>query len=168
MERHSDIWRLSHGHTEGSDTPEHPGNFVRRHVLPEGMSVTKAAALLGIGRPALSAFLNGKASLSKDMARKLERAFKADRDGLLDLQARYDRRDGATRTPVVAGRAVRPPGKYAPALKEIRAKDIIERWADGTSAREYLPALLRRLVHATGYGLPGSIFRLSKTPETRA
>ena len=122
--------------------PVHPGAYVRRHVFPAGMTVTKAAKLLGIGRPALSNFLNGKAALSQEMARRLEHAFGANREELLDLQARYDRRDEAMRTSVVAGR-------HAPTLVEIKAHRIDE-WAGTTRAREDLPALLRRLVHTTG------------------
>ena len=120
----------------------HPGAYVRSHVFPAGMTVTKAAKLLGIGRPALSNFLNGKAALSQEMARRLEHAFGANREELLDLQARYDRRDEAMRTSVVAGR-------HAPTLVEIKAHRI-EEWADTIRAREDLPALLRRLIHTTG------------------
>lgn len=120
----------------------HPGTYVRRHVFPEGMTVTKAATLLGVGRPALSNFLNGKAALSQEMARRLEHAFGVDREDLLDLQARYARRDEAIGTPVVAGR-------HAPTLVEIKAHRI-EQWANTKHAQEYLPALLRRLIHATG------------------
>ena len=86
------------------DGPMLPGTYVKRHVLPKGMTITKAAALLGIGRPALSNFLNGKSALSQEMARRLERTFKADREKMLDLQAQYDRRDEAMRVPIVAGR----------------------------------------------------------------
>ena len=131
--------------TQAADGPAHPGAYVRRHVLPKGMTVTKAAALLGVGRPALSNFLNGKAGLSQRMARRLERAFGADCEALLDLQARYDRRDEAPRAPVVAGR-------HAPTLVDIHAGQI-ESWADTIPAREDLPALLRRLVRTTGSGL---------------
>ena len=122
--------------------PGHPGTYVRSHVFPAGMTVTKAAKLLGIGRPALSNFLNGKAALSQEMARRLEHAFGANREDLLDLQARYDRRDEAMRTSVVAGR-------HAPTLVEIKAHRI-EKWAETIRAREDLPAMLRRLVITTG------------------
>ena len=76
--------------------------------------------------------------------------FGADHDYLLNLQAQYDRRDEALRAPVVAGR-------HAPTLVEIKASRI-GAWADGTRAREELPALLRRLVHATGCGLARADF----------
>ena len=130
---------------EAVGDPVHPGAYVRQHVLPEGMTVTRAAEVLGIGRPALSNFLNGRAALSQEMARRLERAFRADRERLLDLQTQYDRRDDAVRAPVVAGR-------HAPTLVEIRAARI-EEWADTIGARDKLPALLRRLICTTGDNL---------------
>ena len=37
---------------------EHPGTYIRTHVIPPGMSVTHAAELLNVGRPALSNLLN--------------------------------------------------------------------------------------------------------------
>ena len=120
----------------------HPGAYVREQVIPQGMTVTKASTLLGVGRPALSNFLNGRAALSQEMARRLERTFGADREYLLNLQARFDGRDEVMRTRVVSGR-------HAPTLIEIRAQRI-ENWADTTRAREELPALLRRLIHTTG------------------
>ena len=70
--------------------PVHPGGFVRRSVLPAGLSVTAAANVLGVGRPALSNFLNEKASLSPEMALRIEKAFGVKMDTLLRMQARYD------------------------------------------------------------------------------
>ena len=128
-----------------TEKPNHPGKYVKQRVIPNDMTVTKAAALLGIGRPALSNFLNGKAALSQEMARRLERAFGADREALLNLQAQYDRRDEAIRTPIVAGR-------HAPALIPIMAADIAG-WAGRIDARRELPALLRKLIHTTGDNL---------------
>ena len=100
-----------------TDEPIHPGAYVRQYVIPKDMTVTKAAGLLGIGRPALSNFLNGKAALSREMASRIERTFGADIEALLDLQARFERRNEATRRPGVAGR-------YASILVAIRAVDI--------------------------------------------
>ena len=125
-----------------TEEPIHPGAYVRQHVIPKDMTVTKAAELLGIGRPALSNFLNGKAALSREMASRIERTFGADVETLLDLQARYERRNEATRRPVVAGR-------YASILVAIRAADIDD-WSRRIDARHKLAALLRGLVHTTG------------------
>ena len=55
--------------------PPHPGGFIKRSVLPDDLSVTAAAQALGVGRPALSNLLNEKASLSPEMALRLEKAF---------------------------------------------------------------------------------------------
>lgn len=49
-----------------SSSKIHPGYYIRENVIPKGMSVTNAAKLLGVGRPALSNLLNGKASLSPE------------------------------------------------------------------------------------------------------
>lgn len=70
--------------------PPHPGGFIRRSVLPDDLSVTSAAEALGVGRPALSTLLNEKASLSPEMALRIEKAFGVRMDTLLRMQARYD------------------------------------------------------------------------------
>lgn len=70
--------------------PPHPGGFIKRSVLPDGLSVTEAASILQIGRPALSRLLNEKASLSPEMALRVEKAFGVKMDTLLRMQARYD------------------------------------------------------------------------------
>lgn len=70
--------------------PPHPGGFIKRSILPDDLSVTAAAKVLGIGRPALSNLLNEKASLSPEMALRVEKAFSVKMDTLLKMQARYD------------------------------------------------------------------------------
>ncbi len=70
--------------------PVHPGGFIRRSVLPDGLTVTAAAKVLGVGRPALSNLLNEKVSLSPEMALRVEKAFGVKMDTLLRMQARYD------------------------------------------------------------------------------
>lgn len=67
--------------------PSHPGRFVRLEVIePLGLTVTGAAKVLGVTRPALSAFLNGRAALSPDMALRIEKAFGPRMDTLLRMQ----------------------------------------------------------------------------------
>lgn len=61
------------------------GDYIRRQVIPVGMSVKKAAKRLGLGRPALSNLHNGNAALSPEMAVRLEKSFGADRQKLLDV-----------------------------------------------------------------------------------
>ncbi len=72
-------------------TPSHPGDFVRTEIIEElGLTVTKAAEILGVRRATLSDFLNGKASLSPEMALRIEKAFDVSMDMLLRMQAWYD------------------------------------------------------------------------------
>jgi addiction module HigA family antidote len=71
--------------------PVHPGQFVRSIVIePLGLSVTGAAKVLGITRVALSRFLNEQASLSAEMAIRLDKAFGADMETLMRMQTSYD------------------------------------------------------------------------------
>ena len=72
-------------------TPAHPGDFVRTEVIEElGLSVTKAAEILGVRRATLSDLLNGRAALSPEMALRIEKAFDVRMDLLLQMQAWYD------------------------------------------------------------------------------
>src|SRR5207302_210022 len=71
--------------------PPHPGDFIRTEIIqPAGLSVTAAAAALKVSRPALSSLLNGKASLSGDMALRIEKAFGVKMDTLMRMQSAYD------------------------------------------------------------------------------
>ena len=129
------------------EKPQHPGTFIREHVIPKGMSVTDAAKRLGVGRPALSNLLNGNSSLSPTMALRLEKSFSADRQNLLDLQAAFDRHSRRGKEKTVAVRT------YVPAFLTIKARQIHD-WATGNlEARQLLAVLLRKLVHSTGHEL---------------
>jgi addiction module HigA family antidote len=71
--------------------PPHPGDFIRTEILDElGLNVTKAAAILGVRRATLSELVNGKASLSPEMALRVEKAFGVSMETLLRMQAWYD------------------------------------------------------------------------------
>ncbi len=71
--------------------PAHPGQFIRMEVIePLDLSVTQAAKVLGVTRPALSALLNGRAALSPDMALRIEKAFGPKMDTLLRMQTAYE------------------------------------------------------------------------------
>ena len=76
--------------------PPHMGSFIRTEILePLGLTVSQAAKILGVGRPALSNLLNGKASLSPEMALRIEKAFGPDHpdiaQALNNLAALYGR-----------------------------------------------------------------------------
>ncbi|HXQ49606.1 MAG TPA: HigA family addiction module antitoxin [Stellaceae bacterium] len=72
-------------------TPSRPGQFIRVEVLDElGLSIARAAEILGVRRATLSDFLNGKAALSPEMALRIEKAFGVSMDTLLRMQAWHD------------------------------------------------------------------------------
>ena len=71
--------------------PPHPGDFIRTEILkPLGLNVSKAANILKVRRATLSDLINGKTSLSPEMALRLEKAFGPDMDHLLRMQVAYD------------------------------------------------------------------------------
>ena len=71
--------------------PVHPGAVIRDEVLePLGLSVTAAAAVLGVARPTLSNVLNARAALSPEMAVRVEKAFGPRADHMLRVQLAYD------------------------------------------------------------------------------
>jgi len=71
--------------------PAHPGQFIKMEILdPLGLSVTKAAEILGVRRATLSNVTNGEAAVSAEMALRLEKAFGVSMDLLLNMQAGYD------------------------------------------------------------------------------
>ena len=72
-------------------SPPHPGSFVRTEIIdPLGLSVTAAAAALGVTRTALSSFLNERSALSPEMALRIEKAFGVNMDTLMRMQNSYD------------------------------------------------------------------------------
>ena len=125
----------------------HPGTRIKNEVIPAAMSVTKAAELLGVGRPALSNLLNGNAALSADMAARLESTFKTfTRQELLDMQAAYEAAEANKKAPAGAQ-------AYVPPFLGITANQL-EAWVThNIGARSRLAVLLRTLVHSTGRGL---------------
>ena len=123
---------------------QHPGTYVRENIIPQGMTVTDASKRLGIGRPALSNFLNGHSALSPEMAVRLEKAFDADRQRLLDMQLAYDMQERHNSERGIAVHA------FVPRFLTIKANQI-EKWAGSEIiARTHLAVLLRKLVHSTG------------------
>ncbi|MBA3520411.1 MAG: HigA family addiction module antidote protein [Rhizobiales bacterium] len=71
--------------------PAHPGRIVKTEIIEaHGLSVTEAARVLGVSRPALSALLNGRASLSAVMGLRIEKAFGVKMDTLLRIQTAFD------------------------------------------------------------------------------
>lgn len=69
--------------------PAHPGE-VLREWLPEGMTVTQAAKDLQVSRVTLSKVLNGKASITANLALRLAAWLSTTPDVWLNMQTQYD------------------------------------------------------------------------------
>ncbi|MFZ1767672.1 MAG: HigA family addiction module antitoxin [Caldilinea sp.] len=71
--------------------PPYPGEILRDLYLdPLGLTVTKAAAGLGVTSKTLSLLVNGHAGISPEMATRLSKAFGRTLEARLQLQMQYD------------------------------------------------------------------------------
>lgn len=71
--------------------PPHPGEVIRTLCLePLALSVTAAAAGLGVSRKAFSELLNGHAGISPEMAIRLEKAGWSTAETWLRMQVQHD------------------------------------------------------------------------------
>jgi antitoxin HigA-1 len=71
--------------------PPHVGRIISHGIFePLGLSVTKAAGVLGVRRATLSDLVNGKAALTAEMALRIHKAFGPDVGHLLRMQAAYE------------------------------------------------------------------------------
>ncbi|WP_373488151.1 HigA family addiction module antitoxin [Blastomonas sp.] len=93
--------------------PAHPGGFIKHEIIePLGLTVTAAAAALGVTRATLSTLLNERANLSPEMALRIEKAFGVSMDTLMRMQSSYDiakarLREGEVQvTPFVSNQAI--------------------------------------------------------------
>jgi addiction module HigA family antidote len=82
-------------------------------IEPLGLSVTDAALVLGVSRPALSALLNERAHLSPEMALRIEKAFGVSMDTLMRMQNSFDiaqarKREGEIKVARFEGELVEP------------------------------------------------------------
>ena len=71
--------------------PPHPGEILRALCFePLGLTVTDAAAALGVARKTLSAILNGRAGITAEMALRLAKAFNTTPESWLHHQIQHD------------------------------------------------------------------------------
>lgn len=71
--------------------PPHPGEIIKMLCLePLDISITDAAAALGVSRKTLSAILNGRAGISPEMAVRLSIAFGTSAESWMNQQTQYD------------------------------------------------------------------------------
>src|SRR5258708_40190753 len=76
---------------ESNMPPVHPGAILREDILKEiKLSITKAAENLQVSRKQLSEIVNEGASISAEMAVRLEDAFGVSAEFWLDMQKAYD------------------------------------------------------------------------------
>jgi antitoxin HigA-1 len=71
--------------------PPHPGGVVLRQCIePLGLTITKAAAALGVTRTTLSELVHGKRGISPEMAVRLSQVFGGSAESWVTQQAQYD------------------------------------------------------------------------------
>jgi len=71
--------------------PPHPGGVVLRQCIePLKLTITQAAAALGVTRTTLSELVNGKRGISPEMAVRLSKVFGGSAGSWLTQQAHYD------------------------------------------------------------------------------
>ncbi|GAC1432054.1 MAG: HigA family addiction module antitoxin [Burkholderiaceae bacterium] len=71
--------------------PPHPGSFVLRQCIePLGLTITDAAAALGVTRTTLSELVNEKRGISPEMAVRLSKVFGGSAESWLVHQAQDD------------------------------------------------------------------------------
>ncbi|TAM90654.1 MAG: addiction module antidote protein, HigA family [Candidimonas sp.] len=72
--------------------PPHPGSILKEDVLPElALTVTQAAAQLGVSRVQFSRFINGRSGVTPELALRLSKWIPAPTAIMwLQMQADYD------------------------------------------------------------------------------
>ena len=69
----------------------HPGDWLKTEIVEaNGIAIGALANAFGVSRQAVSALLNGRASLSADMAIRFEKLFGIKADTLCRMQVTYD------------------------------------------------------------------------------
>jgi addiction module HigA family antidote len=71
--------------------PPHPGTVVLQECIkPLGLTITQAAAALGVTRNTLSELVNGNRGISPEMAVRLSKVFGGSEESWLVQQAQYE------------------------------------------------------------------------------
>ena len=71
--------------------PVHPGRILRDDCIePLGLTITKAAKVLGVTRQALNNVVNCKSAISPEMSIRLSKAFGSSPETWLRMQVAYD------------------------------------------------------------------------------
>lgn len=70
--------------------PAHPGKLIKHAIEASGLSLTDAATRLGVTRQTLSRVINGRTSLSPEMAVRVSKAFGSTVEHWMRMQLAYD------------------------------------------------------------------------------
>src|SRR5437879_51877 len=71
--------------------PTHPGEILKTHYLePLSLSVNDVARSLEVSRKTLSKIINGRGSVTSEMALRLSKAFRTTPELWMNLQQTYD------------------------------------------------------------------------------
>jgi addiction module HigA family antidote len=71
--------------------PPHPGSVILSEcIVPLGITITQAAAALGVTRSTLSELVNGRRGISPEMAIRLSQVFGGSAQSWITQQAQYD------------------------------------------------------------------------------
>jgi addiction module HigA family antidote len=134
--------------------PIHLGQILKHDVLPElGMTITQAAAALGVSRSALSRLLNGRAAISAKLAQRLGQWLGSGAEAWLRMQAAHDNWQAA--------RPIRPGATpQRKAVKKTRLRSSVRQLPNPSPAAS---ALLRPLC-ATPPGARASAKRCETRP----
>ena len=125
--------------------PPHIGGFIRRQIIEAlNLTVTDAAAALGVTRQALNNLLNEKAALTAEMALRIEKAFGPKADHLMRMQLAYDMAQVRQREATINVQ----PGRVAPIDRSLSRKGA-EAGAHGPGSRAHATAP-RRAPHCHG------------------
>lgn len=71
--------------------PAHPGEVLKElWIAPLGMTITEAAERLGVARKTVSKIVNGRGTVTPEMALRFEIVFGSTAETWLNMQAAYD------------------------------------------------------------------------------
>ena len=82
--------------------PPHPGRIVKEDCLPErNWTVGEAAMALGVSRQTLDKIINGRSSITPEMAIRFEKIFGSSAETWLRMQLAYDLAQARAREPEI-------------------------------------------------------------------
>jgi len=84
--------------------PPHPGRIIKEDCLPElNLTAGAAAEMLGVSRQTLDKIINGRSSITPDMAIRFENVFGSSAETWLRMQLSYDLALARTRESEIVG-----------------------------------------------------------------